>query len=59
MHCIASGIAGLFGLKGDYVFSIEGNTNVAGGREGVRVFPRLRHKRTIAKYADWIRPVSP
>ena len=47
------------GLKGNYVQTIEGNTNGTGGREGVGVFRKLRHKRSIAKYADWIRPVPP
>ena len=46
-------------LQGDFVQTIEGNTNLAGGREGVGVFRKLRHKRSIAKYADWIRPVPP
>jgi len=47
------------GLKEDYVQTIEGNTNVAGEREGIGVFRKLRHRRSIAKYADWIRPVPP
>ncbi len=46
-------------LQGDFVVSIEGNTNVNGGREGDGVYRKLRHKRSIAKYADWIRPVPP
>ena len=46
-------------LQGDFVVSIEGNTNMNGGREGDGVYRKLRHKRTIAKYADWIRPVPP
>ncbi|WP_316812619.1 peptidoglycan-binding protein [Pedobacter heparinus] len=41
-------------LRGDYIISIEGNTNVAGSREGDAVMRKLRHKRTIAKYADWL-----
>jgi len=47
------------GLKGEYVQTIEGNTNEMGGREGLGVFRKLRHRRSIAKYADWIRPVPP
>ncbi len=46
-------------VKGDYVYTVEGNTNASGSREGIGVFRRLRHRRTIAKYADWIRPVPP
>ena len=41
-------------VQGDFVMGIEGNTNVAGSRDGDRVMRRLRHKRTIAKYADWL-----
>ena len=47
------------GLKGNYVQAIEGNTNVSGAREGIGVFRKLRHKRSIAQYADWIRAVPP
>ncbi|MEJ2903222.1 hypothetical protein WAE58_12340 [Pedobacter panaciterrae] len=39
-------------LQGDFVQTIEGNTNVEGSREGDGVYRQLRHKRTIAKYAD-------
>jgi len=46
-------------VKGNYVYTLEGNTNVSGSREGIGVFRKLRHKRTISKYADWIRPVPP
>lgn len=41
-------------VKGAYLYTIEGNTNVAGSREGDGVMRKLRHKRTIAKYADWL-----
>lgn len=41
-------------VRGDFVYVIEGNTNVAGSRDGDRVMRRLRHKRTIAGYADWL-----
>jgi hypothetical protein len=41
-------------VRGDFVYVIEGNTNVAGSRDGDRVMRRLRHKRTIARYADWL-----
>jgi hypothetical protein len=40
--------------QGDFVLTIEGNTNVEGSREGQGVYRRLRHKRTINKYANWI-----
>lgn len=41
-------------VKGEWIESTEGNTNVAGSREGDAVMKKLRHKRTIAKYADWM-----
>lgn len=41
-------------VKGDFITSLEGNTNVAGSREGDAVMRKLRHKRTIAKYAEWL-----
>lgn len=41
-------------VRGDFVYVIEGNTNVAGLRDGDCVMRRLRHKRTIASYADWL-----
>jgi len=41
-------------LQGDFVLTIEGNTNVEGSREGQGVYRRLRHKRTIHKYANWL-----
>ncbi|TKC06394.1 peptidoglycan-binding protein [Pedobacter frigoris] len=40
--------------RGKYIQTIEGNTGSDGGREGNGVFRRLRHKRTISKYADWL-----
>ena len=42
--------------KGSWVYTIEGNTNVAGSREGDGVFRKLRHHRTIAVYANWFKP---
>lgn len=41
-------------VKGEWCETVEGNTNVAGSREGDRVMKKLRHKRTIAKYANWL-----
>ncbi|MHA4894131.1 C40 family peptidase [Pedobacter sp. PWIIR3] len=41
------------GVQGDWVKTIEGNTNGSGGREGDGVYRRLRHKRSIKAYADW------
>ena len=41
-------------LKGDWITSVEGNTNVAGSREGDGVYVRKRHIRTIASIADWV-----
>lgn len=41
-------------VRGSIVLSIEGNTNVAGSREGDAVMRKARHYRSIAKYADWL-----
>lgn len=41
-------------VQGSFIYSIEGNTNVAGSREGDAVMRKIRHKRSIAKYADWL-----
>ena len=40
--------------QGDFVLTIEGNTNLEGSREGQGVYRRLRQKRTINKYANWL-----
>lgn len=40
-------------VRNDLVYSIEGNTNVNGGRDGIGVFRRIRHKRSIHCFADW------
>ena len=40
-------------VKDDLVFSVEGNTNVNGSREGDGVYQRVRHRRSIHSYADW------
>lgn len=41
-------------VKNDLVYGLEGNTNLAGSREGDGVFRKIRHKRTIYRYADWL-----
>ncbi|MNK46510.1 hypothetical protein D3C87_652950 [compost metagenome] len=40
--------------QGSWIYTIEGNTNMAGSREGDGVYRKLRHVRTIKCYADWI-----
>ncbi len=40
-------------LKGDWLNTIEGNTNLPGSREGDGVYRRMRHIRTIYRFADW------
>ena len=42
------------GSRGDWVSSIEGNTNVSGSREGDGVYRKLRHIKTINRFADWL-----
>ncbi len=41
------------GVKGDWVGTIEANTNVSGSRAGDGVYRRLRHKRSVYRYSDW------
>lgn len=41
-------------VKGNWISGIEGNTNVSGSRDGDGVFRKLRHIKTIHRYADWI-----
>jgi hypothetical protein len=38
---------------GDWVTSIEGNTNITGSREGDGVYLKKRHIKTIYRIADW------
>lgn len=40
--------------QGSWIYTIEGNTNMVGSREGDGVYRKLRHVRTIKCYADWI-----
>lgn len=44
----------LIRVKGEWCETVEGNTSSEGGREGDGVYRKLRHKRTIAKMADWL-----
>ncbi len=41
--------------EGDWLISIEGNTNTAGGREGDGVYRKRRHIKSIYAYADWLK----
>lgn len=41
-------------IKSDWALTIEGNTNIAGSREGDGVYKKRRHLRSIAKFANWI-----
>jgi hypothetical protein len=41
------------GVNGDWITTIEGNTNIPGSREGDGVHRRLRHKKSIHRYSDW------
>jgi len=40
-------------VKQDYLITIEGNTNEAGGREGQGVYRKRRPRRTIFKVSRW------
>jgi len=41
-------------VNGNFITGIEGNTNLSGSREGNGVHRKLRHVKTIYRYADWI-----
>ncbi len=42
-------------VRGNWIGTIEGNTNTTGGREGDGIYRKLRHEKTIAVYANWIK----
>nr|WP_307866714.1 peptidoglycan-binding protein [Pedobacter sp. ASV19] len=42
------------GVKGDWVVTVEANTDPSGGRNGDGVYLRMRHKRSIYRYANWL-----
>ncbi len=44
--------------QGDWIISIEGNTNMAGSREGDGVYRKRRHSKTIYAYGDWISKIA-
>lgn len=44
--------------RGNWLQTIEGNTNANGFREGDGVYRKLRHKRTVAVYANWINELN-
>ncbi|TKC59232.1 peptidoglycan-binding protein [Pedobacter hiemivivus] len=41
-------------VKGSWVTGIEGNTNLNGSRDGDGVYRKLRHVKTIYRYANWM-----
>lgn len=41
-------------LQDDWLYSIEGNTNVSGSREGDGVYRKIRHLKTIRSFANWL-----
>ncbi|WP_442591539.1 peptidoglycan-binding protein [Pedobacter sp. AW31-3R] len=43
------------GVDGEWIVSVEGNTNVTGSREGDGVYKKWRHIKTIYRMADWLR----
>lgn len=40
--------------QGNWIYTIEGNTNNGGSREGDGVYRKLRHQRSIKYYANWV-----
>ncbi|MES2826711.1 MAG: peptidoglycan-binding protein [Bacteroidota bacterium] len=45
-------------VNGDLITSIEGNTDGSGGREGDGVYRRIRNRKSIRYYADWVTPIG-
>ncbi|WP_316819813.1 peptidoglycan-binding protein [Pedobacter gandavensis] len=39
---------------GDWLVSLEGNTNLSGSREGDGVYRKRRHRKSVYKIADWL-----
>ena len=42
------------GARGNWIYTIEGNTNSHGSRDGDGVYRKLRHQRSIKYYANWV-----
>jgi len=42
-------------VRGDWVVTVEANTDPSGGRNGDGVYLRMRHKRSIYRYCNWLR----
>lgn len=42
-------------VSGNFIIGIEGNTNLSGSRAGTGVHRKLRHVKTVFRYADWIK----
>ncbi len=40
-------------LRGDWVQTLEGNTNVAGSREGDGVYRKWRPLKSLSRFAEW------
>jgi len=40
--------------RGNWIYTIEGNTNLEGSREGDGVYRKQRHRRSIKSFANWI-----
>jgi hypothetical protein len=41
-------------IQADWVYTIEGNTNISGGAEGDGVYRRMRHLKSIRVFANWV-----
>jgi hypothetical protein len=42
-------------IDADWVYTIEGNTNLSGSREGDGVYRKVRPLKSIHRYAHWLR----
>ena len=45
-------------VRGSWIVTVEGNTSIQGSRDGDGVYQRMRHVRTISKFANWKRSVD-
>ncbi|TKB98645.1 CHAP domain-containing protein [Pedobacter cryophilus] len=44
--------------QGHWIMTIEGNTNLAGGREGDGVYRKRRAIKSIHQFSDWLPPLE-
>lgn len=45
----------VIGQTGEWIVTVEGNTNLNGSRDGDGVYRKYRHCKTIKAYSDWLK----